>query len=81
MQIDQQKHPEIKYDPGWCRTCNIEVNKIIRMAPNALAPSVSRTSAHMITSVSGLNLGLCPANERRRYDVTLSLIGWAQTEN
>ena len=28
---------------------------------------------------SGLILGLCPANERRRYKVTPSLIGWAQT--
>ena len=27
---------------------------------------------------SGLILGLRPANERRRYKVTLSLIGWAQ---
>ena len=27
----------------------------------------------------GLILGLRPANERRRYQVTLSLIGWAQT--
>ena len=26
-----------------------------------------------------LILGLCPANERRRYKVTPSLIGWAQT--
>ena len=28
---------------------------------------------------SGLILGLRPANERRRYEVTPSLIGWAQT--
>ena len=28
---------------------------------------------------AGLILGLYPANERRRYKVTLSLIGWAQT--
>ena len=28
---------------------------------------------------SGLILGLRPANERRRYKVTASLIGWAQT--
>ena len=28
---------------------------------------------------SGLILGLPPANERRRYKVTPSLIGWAQT--
>ena len=30
---------------------------------------------------TGLILGLCPANERRRYKVTLSLIGWVQIEN
>ena len=29
--------------------------------------------------VSGLILGLHPANERRRYYVTASLIGWVQT--
>ena len=28
---------------------------------------------------SGLILGLLPANERRRYKVMTSLIGWAQT--
>ena len=34
----------------------------------------------ILTSVgSGLILGLRPANERRRYKVTPSLIGWAQT--
>ena len=32
-----------------------------------------------ITSVPVLILGLRPANERRRYKVTPSLIGWAQT--
>ena len=30
-------------------------------------------------SNAGLILGLHPANERRRYKVTPSLIGWAQT--
>ena len=29
--------------------------------------------------ISGLILGSRPANERRRYFVTTSLIGWAQT--
>ena len=29
--------------------------------------------------IAGLILGLCPANERRHYRVTPSLIGWAQT--
>ena len=32
-------------------------------------------------AISGLILGLRPANERRRYKVTPSLIGWAQTWN
>ena len=32
-------------------------------------------------SHSGLILGLRPTNERRRYKVTPSLIGWAQTWN
>ena len=31
--------------------------------------------------ISGLILGLCPVNERGRYKVTPSLIGWAQTKN
>ena len=30
-------------------------------------------------SAPQLSLGLRPANERRRYKVTPSLIGWAQT--
>ena len=30
------------------------------------------------SSITGLILGLHPANERRRYFVTTSLIGWAQ---
>ena len=29
--------------------------------------------------ITELILGLCPANERRRYKVAPSLIGWAQT--
>ena len=29
--------------------------------------------------IAGLILGLCPANERRRYKVTPSLIDWTQT--
>ena len=32
-------------------------------------------------SSAELILGLCPANERRRYKVTPSLTGWAQTKN
>ena len=29
--------------------------------------------------IVGLNLGVLPANERRRYKVTPPLIGWAHT--
>ena len=36
-------------------------------------------SYRRINNVAGLILGLHPANERRRYKVTPSLIGWAQT--
>ena len=35
-------------------------------------------SRHLL---SGLILGLCPANERQRYFVTTSLIGWMQAQN
>ena len=48
-----------------------------------LTPSVLRTvnrgKRRYLPSFTGLNLGLRPANERRRYKVTPSLIGWAQT--
>ena len=45
--------------------------------PNHLA-----TWLHLLAVIiKGLILGLCPANERRRYFVTTSLIGWAQAMN
>ena len=34
-----------------------------------------------VDAFAGLILGLCPTNETHRYRVTLSLIGWAQTQN
>ena len=33
------------------------------------------------SALAGLILGLHPANERRRYKVTPSHIGWTQTKN
>ena len=33
------------------------------------------------TSQSGIKLCMCPANERRRYIVTSSLIGWVHSQN
>ena len=34
-----------------------------------------------IKGFSGIILCMCPANERRRYIVTSSLIGWAHHQN
>ena len=45
---------------------------------NSTAPSTTTTLTMMLPR---LILGLHPANERRRYKVTPSLIGWAQTKN
>ena len=42
-------------------------------------PFSCKTSTCLSQMVSGLILGLLPANERRRYFVTTFLIGWAQT--
>ena len=33
----------------------------------------------ILSAMTGLILGLHPANDRRRYKVTPFLIGWAQT--
>ena len=33
---------------------------------------------YFVVPIQGLILGLCPANERRRYFATISLIGWVQ---
>ena len=41
--------------------------------------SLDTQSWNELQETSGLLLGLRPAKERRRYKVTPSLIGWAQT--
>ena len=46
--------------------CVLTVNTVLRGFQN-------------VVTLAGLILGLRPANERRRYKVTPSLIGWAQT--
>ena len=40
-----------------------------------------RTPVWMATYFPGIILCMCPANERGRYSVTPSLIGWAHTQN
>ena len=44
-------------------------------------PKSQRKCVSKNAPYAGLILGLCPANERLRYKVTSSLIGWAQTYN
>ena len=55
----------------------------INVSPAGLASLGSSTSADTVMATfgsdMGLILGLRPANERRRYKVTPSLIGLAQT--
>ena len=46
------------------------------VSPQNTSPLTTRA---VLTTTSGLILGLRPANERRRYSVTSSLIGWTQT--
>ena len=69
---------------GWVQTYNQPW--VIIVSADDLVPNGARPSAHHwlqcfvgFLPCSGLILGLRPANERRRYKVTLSLIGWAQT--
>ena len=59
---------------------NQAYNEKRRASIASLADSSDMDSFVSATDVSpGLILGSCPANERRRYKVTTSLIGWAQT--
>ena len=53
---------------------NLEYKQNTRLVQRNNVTSVNRNR-----SISGLILGLRPANERRRYKVMLSLIGWAKT--
>ena len=38
-------------------------------------------SMHWSNATSGIIMGMCLANKRRRYNVTPSFIGWAHTQN
>ena len=76
-------HPAIwRTMPIWSRIPNATVADHLAMQ----GAKASTTSVMKMTfgrfwcgNTSGLNLGLRPANERRRYKITPSLIGWAQT--
>ena len=63
--------------PNIAGDCRLRLdNKIVGFN---LTFSYKYVSQGMSYVVPGLNLGLRPANERRRYFVTTSLIGWAQS--
>ena len=70
-------------NPDLCMLCSSE---LWSLSFNCFFPQdyevaeLWKSSSSAITfSRTGLVLGLRPANERRRYKVTPSLIGWAQT--
>ena len=57
---------------------------LIRILPPVCSDSAYRARPKPVTwgiqyNIAGLILGQCPTNKRRRYKVTPSLIGWAQT--
>ena len=49
--------------------------------PSHLQPWYSFYKISKSLSSSGIILCMCPANERRRYNVTSSLIGWVHVQN
>ena len=58
--------------PIW-QICNIKISGHLYCWHNLAIPSSHHNP--------GIILCMCPANERRRYIVTSSLIGWAHTQN
>ena len=55
--------------------CWLIINKIFR---DSYYITCEPMTIQFTDTYTGLILGLHPANERRRYFVTASLIGWAQ---
>ena len=58
---------------------NFDVISLLHFAVYILATIYVSFSVILSEMNTGLILGLHPVNERRRYKVTPSLIGWAQT--
>ena len=66
----------------WIKTYNIWIKKYMKMPSNCWLFCFDLRDLNILPLSSiqaGLILGLNPANERRRYNVTPSLIAWAQT--
>ena len=49
--------------------------------PNRLVSDLQKSCKSFKVSTAGITLGMGSANERRPYNVTSSLIGWAQAQN
>ena len=55
-------------------------NKVyVNIHPANFLVNLSHAEFNFGETITGLILGLCPVNERRRYKVTPSLIGCVQT--
>ena len=63
----------------WSHTYSQVSDEISNTAGSTVLVVLMTQKIASVHCKSGLILGLCPANERRRYFVTKSLIGWAQT--
>ena len=63
---------------GLVPCCGISIADALVIPQSCTNPSVFYIN---IYGSPGLILGLRPANEGRRYVVTMSLIGWAQVQN
>ena len=64
---------------GWLWYITMATSIILPTMPLAKADHMSCDLCKGNMEIHGLILGLRPANERRRYKVTQSFIGWAQT--
>ena len=66
---------------GWSNVWDFaeDISKLIFLNESCGVNVTLRTRKLLFFAFSGPILGLCPANERRRYKAPASLIGWTQT--
>ena len=61
-----------------CATWNIDGDHGLHLKPTTYLKG-HRIYHSSESTTAGISLGMCPANERHRYNVTTSLIDWAHT--
>ena len=71
-------HPSSLYNCLWVVSCQPHLALIPGMKHRHHTIQARPPEATVESYKTGLNLDLHPANERRRYFVTTSLIGWVQ---